>query len=192
MAEEGGEKEKEKEEAGESAGDMSSLVQEYVNAKHMSLQEAAKLIDEWTKKHPDRTPDMIERIVELGEGLKPFPEEVQKAIITTIGPSLTKDQSGDKDNPFEELTLKVAALKSLTSDDSATRKEIAELKDQLDKLVHEKQTNEVTAQINDLKSQIAALEDKLVTAAAPPPAPVSAEPPIDPAEALVQQFQKTE
>jgi hypothetical protein len=175
----------------EPASDMSSLVQEYVSARHMSLQEAAKLIDEWTKKHPDETPQLIDKIAQMGEGLKVFPEEVQKAIITTVGPSLVRDQPSGKDDTFQELTLKVAALKSLTSDDSATRKEIEELKEQMSKLIQEKQTNEVTAQINDLKSQIAALEEKLVTAAAPPPPPASVAS-VDPAEALVQQFQKTE
>jgi len=179
-----------KETEGEQANELSSMVSEYVNAKHMSLQEAAKLIDQWTKKHPDETPRLIEKVAQLGEGLKAFPEGVQKALITTVGPSLMRDDA-KKDDPFEELTLKVAALKSLTNDDSETRKEIAELKDQLSKLIQEKQTSEVTAQINDLKTQIAALEEKLITAAAPPPAPTPAQQ-VDPAEALVQQFQKTE
>jgi len=183
---EGGKEEKEPE--GEQANELSSLVSEYVNTKHMSLQEAAKLIDQWTKKHEDETPHLIERVAQLGEGLKTFPEGVQKALISVAGPSLMKDDS-KKDDPFEELTLKVAAMKSLTSDDSATRKEIAELKDELDKLVHEKQTSEVTAQINDLKSQISKLEEKLEKATSQPSTPAQQ---VDPADALVQQFQKTE
>jgi len=169
---------------------MSSLVEEYANTKHLSLQEAAKIIDELTKKRQDDTPRVIEEVVQLGEGLKAFPEGVQKALITAAGPSLMKNGSAGKSDPFEELTLKVAAMKSLTSDDSATRKEIAELKDELDKLVHEKQTNEVTSQINDLKSQISKLEEKLEKATSQPSTPAQQQ--VDPADALVQQFQKTE
>jgi len=183
---EGGEEEKEPE--GEQANELSSLVSEYVNAKHMSLQEAAKLIDQWTKKHEDETPHLIERVAQLGEGLKTFPEGVQKALISVAGPSLVKDDS-KKDDPFEELTLKVAALKSLTSDDSASRKEIQELKDKLDKLMDEKQTNEFTAKINDLKTQLSKLEEKLEKAVSQPSAPAQQ---VDPADALVKQFQKTE
>jgi len=174
---------------GERGISMSSLVEEYASKKRLSLQEAAKIIDELTKKREDDTPRVIEEVAQLGEGLKAFPEDLQKALITTVGPSLMKDSS-EKDDPFEELTLKVAAMKSLTSDDSATRKEIDEIKDELDKLVHEKQTSEVTSQINDLKSQLSKLEEKLEKATSQPATPAQEQ--VDPADALVQQFQKTE
>jgi len=169
---------------------MSSLVEEYANTKHLSLQEAAKIIDELTKKRQDDTPRVIEEVAQLGEGLKAFPEGVQKALITVAGPSLMKDDF-KKDNVFEELALKVAALKTLTSDDSAGRKEIQELKDKLDKLMDEKQTNEFTAKINDLKTQLSKLEEKLekATTTASSSAPAQQ---VDPADALVKQFQKTE
>lgn len=168
---------------------MAELVSDLAKTKHISLEEAAKIVDGFMARHPNEGPDLMDRIGKFGEIMMKLPEDMRQAMIKAVGPAAImggeQRETRGNDDMFNELVMKVTAMKTLTSDDSEAKEEIRALREQLAKLLEEKQTSQVAAQIQALEDHISELEQKIVTA----PAPVV---PVDPAEALVEQFKKTE